>query len=377
MDLKAEVERTATQYRMWEPGDRIIVGVSGGPDSVALLHVLTLLGAGEPTPPFTLVVAHLHHGLRGASADADAELVAALARRWGLDAVIERTDVAALARTRGVGIQEAAREARYEFFLRLAKERGADRIALAHHADDQVETVLFRFLRGTGPKGLAGIPPVRGAIIRPLIEVTRETILDHCRRYDLPFREDPSNLDMRYRRNRIREELIPLIEERYNPAFRSAMIRLARIHREEDEFLEGYAADIYRSLAQEIAGPGAEGEPPVPSEVFLSREALAALHPAMARRVVRRALSRLRMPGKAMGWDVVQRVLEAVGGPFDLPGSIVCDPRPEEIHLYRRSSYTSKGGFDFPVTVPGHYRLGGDGGHIRLWREDVAAHYAR
>src|SRR5690606_6560362 len=135
------------RHGMWEPGDRIVVGVSGGPDSVGLLHVLARL---RDSHSLTLTVAHLNHRLRGRAADKDAAFVRELAEEWGWPWAIEEADVADLARRRGLSVQEAAREARYAFFLRVAEAQGARRIALAHHADDQVETVLFRFLRGTG-----------------------------------------------------------------------------------------------------------------------------------------------------------------------------------------------------------------------------------
>src|SRR5690606_7110870 len=278
------VLETARRCRMWAPGDRIVVAVSGGPDSVALLHVLTRLKDQES---LDLVVAHLNHRLRGRSADEDAAFVGSLAERWGLPAVVEEADVARMARQRGVGIQEAAREARYAFFSRVAEAWGAARIALAHHADDQVETVLFRLIRGTGTRGLAGIPPVRGPIIRPLIDVSREDIVAYCRRHRLPYRTDPSNRDMRYRRNRIRWELIPLLEERYNPRVREAIVRMARILRDEDDFLDRYADGVYRSIAREGEAPGPDGSRAEVQEVFIPRDALGGLHRAVQRRVLR------------------------------------------------------------------------------------------
>lgn len=372
IDLKSEVERTARRWSMWEPGHRIIVGVSGGADSVALLHVLTLL---QHDVPLTLLVAHLNHRLRGEQAAEDARFVASLAQRWGLEAVCEEADVAALAREQGVGIQEAAREARYRFFQRLARRWGADRIALAHHADDQVETVLFRFIRGTGPHGLAGIPPVRGPIIRPLIEVPKAAILQHLRVHGLPCRTDPSNVDVGYRRNRIRLELIPYIEERYNPAFRRAVLRLADILREEQDFLDEHGHGVYRSAAREVYGPGSQGEEAEVTDVYLSRDVLAQVHPAMRRRVVRIALARLRVSGKRLDWELVQRVLEGKGGPVDLPDGVSACFGPGEIHLYRRRLPAPEGGFDFLVDVPGRYRVGPRGGQVRLWRDDAAALY--
>lgn len=372
IDLKTEVERTARRWRMWEPGHRIIVGVSGGADSVALLHVLTLL---KEDVPLTLLVAHLNHRLRGEQAAEDARFVASLAQGWGLESVCEEADVAALANERGIGIQEAAREARYRFFQRLARRWGADRIALAHHGDDQVETVLFRFIRGTGPRGLAGIPPVRGPIIRPLIEVPKSAILEHLRAHGLSYRADPSNVDVGYQRNRIRLELIPYIEERYNPAFRQAVMRLAHILREEQQFLDEHGQGVYRAAAREIQGPGSDGDGAEVSDVYISRDVLAQVHPAMQRRVVRTALTRLRVSGKRLDWELVQRVLEGEGGPMDLPDGAVAHFGPREIHLHRRRPPASEGGFDFPVDVPGRYRVGSGGAPVELWLEDAAALY--
>src|SRR5690606_9031249 len=287
---------------------------------------------------------------------------------------VEEADVARLARERGVGIQEAAREARYAFFSRVAAEWGASRIALAHHADDQVETVLFRLIRGTGTRGLAGIPPVRGPIIRPLIDIPRDHIVAYCHAHGLPYRTDPSNRDMRYRRNRIRWALIPLLEERYNPRVREAVVRMARILRDEDDFLEGYAEGVYRSIAREVEAPGPDGSRAEVGEVFIARDALARLHRAVQRRVLRLALSRLRVPGKALGWDVIDRVLGGGDGVYPLPGGVAARVEELELRLQRQRPRTEAPGFDFPAAVPGVYRLEGIGCQLRLWREEAAVH---
>ena len=212
-----------------EPG---VVGVSGGPDSVALAHVLERLRGGRD--PVTgrrrrrrlavdLLLAHLHHGLRGAAADRDADLVADLADRLHLPYVVERVDIRAAADAGGVGIEEAGRDARRRFFIETARARGARKVALGHHGGDRIETVLFHILRGTGIDGLATLGP-RAAlapeegieIVRPMVHpyIGRALILTYLERTGLDWREDETNDDAAYTRNRLRHEVLPLLGRR-------------------------------------------------------------------------------------------------------------------------------------------------------------------
>jgi len=216
--VKAALKKTLA------PGEPLLIGVSGGADSVALLHMLMALGL-RPH------VCHLNHRWRDAASDADAEFVRRLAKRLGLPVTIE---------SRKVGHTEAAaRLARQAFFERVAKKTSIHTLALAHTADDQTETFLLRLLRGAGPRGLGAMWPERQMgklrIVRPLLEVTRAEIVKYLKSHHLTWREDVSNADRRYLRNRIRHELLPLLERDYNPGIRKVLRRTAEILRAEAE----------------------------------------------------------------------------------------------------------------------------------------------
>jgi tRNA(Ile)-lysidine synthase len=244
----AAVRATARRYGMWEVGERLVVAVSGGPDSVALLDALVRLA---PEEALHLVVAHFHHGLRGAEADADAECVRSLAAQYGLDFCLGRGDVAAEAQRMKRGLQAAARRLRLEFLARVAAERGCRRVALGHTASDRVETVLIHLLRGAGIWGLRGIPPVRGPFVRPLIEVWHAQVEAYCQAAGLKWRTDLSNLDAgRFLRSRIRQELLPLLEQRYRRGAARAILRSAEAVEVELQWTEPLVAQLLAEIAE-------------------------------------------------------------------------------------------------------------------------------
>ncbi|KNZ68880.1 tRNA(Ile)-lysidine synthetase [Thermincola ferriacetica] len=230
-----KVKATVIKYKMLEPGDKVVVGVSGGPDSVALAHILTRLAKEFG---LTIHIGHLNHMFRGKEAELDANSVARLAEKLGLPCTVERIDVPAYLSEHRVSAQAGARYIRYAFFEKLADEVGANRIATGHHADDQAETVLMNFLRGSGVSGLTGIPPVRqGKYIRPLIEVSRQEIENYCRYFDLPVRFDASNAKNIYLRNRVRNQLIPFLQKEFNPKIVQTIARFSEIARDDNEFI--------------------------------------------------------------------------------------------------------------------------------------------
>jgi tRNA(Ile)-lysidine synthase len=265
----ARVEATVTARDMLKGGERVVAAVSGGPDSLAMLHALARLA---PRLDLSLHVAHLDHRLRPGSA-ADAAAVARAARRLGLPATVRAADGAG--RPPGRSPEEAARERRYAFLEEVADRVGADRIATGHTMDDQAETVLMRVLAGTGTRGLGGIPPVRGRVIRPLIDVRREEVEAFLRALRVRPRRDPTNADPAFLRNAIRLELLPLLRERFNRRVVEALARLADVARDEDALLEELVADAVQLE-------------PVGEELRLRVEDLLALPPALARRALRR-----------------------------------------------------------------------------------------
>jgi len=307
----AQVESFIKRRRLLVPGDRVLVGVSGGPDSLALLHLLTRLAEAWG---LSLHVVHVNHGLRAEAAD-DAAFVEAVGREWDLPVTVAAVDVGA-ERRRGESIQQAARRVRYRVFAETAAAFGASRIALGHHADDQAETVLMRFLRGAGAAGLAGMRPRRGRYIRPLLEVTRAGIEAYCQSFGLKPRRDPSNLSRRYLRSRIRYELLPLLAREYNPNIGAVLARTAALLRDDDDLLEALALKAYRRMTAE------EGSADVPSAGELPLEELRRLPLALARRVVRRHLAAFGVNLAAVTADHVAAILGLLdaGGAVTLPG---------------------------------------------------------
>jgi len=252
-------------------GETVLVAVSGGPDSVALLATLTALA---PAWRLTLHVLHVDHGLRADSAR-DAEFVRALGTRLGVPVDVERVQV-------GAGsVEAAARTARYAALEAWADRVGASRIAVGHTADDQAETVLMRVLGGAGVRGLAAIPPVRGRIIRPLIELRRQAVREALTAEGLEWVEDPSNRDPKFLRNRIRHELIPLLAASYHADVVPALADVARLARETVDALERMATVELARLATVEA-----------DALTLSRAALAALPAPVAAEALRQAAAR-------------------------------------------------------------------------------------
>ena len=235
MDLLPWMER----WHMLPPeGGVILCAVSGGRDSVCLLHYLTTIA---PRRGFTVAAAHLNHRMRP-EAQRDEDFVRGLCREWNVPFYTEAVPVYKTAARWGLGVEETGRRLRYDFLLRTADAIGAAYIATAHHAQDQAETVLLNLLRGTGPEGLGGIPPVRGRIIRPLLQTGRAEIEDYLRANGLPHVEDSTNQDTHYARNRLRRELWPQLET-VNPAVTRAIGRTAEIVRGENAYLDTLAAE--------------------------------------------------------------------------------------------------------------------------------------
>jgi tRNA(Ile)-lysidine synthase len=310
-DLLDLVRRYAERYALWSDGESLVVGVSGGPDSLCLLHLLRRLA---PEHHLTLHVAHLNHGLRGAEAEADAKAVAELAEGWGLPYTIGRADVPLLAAETRASIEEAARQARYDFLQTVARVAGATTIAVGHNADDQAETVLMHFLRGSGLAGLRGMLPRsalgQGFLIRPLLETPRARVEVYCAAQGLQPRRDLSNADTTIYRNRLRQELLPLLEG-YNPAIRRVLGHTAGVLAGDHEVVEQALGFSWQSiLLPASAGPVVAGERGLPrDEVRFALVAWRALPLGLQRATLRRAIYVLRRHLRNINWEHVERAV--------------------------------------------------------------------
>jgi tRNA(Ile)-lysidine synthase len=234
MTIIEKVRKTIRQHAMLQGGETVLVGLSGGPDSVCLLSVLNAL---KDEFRLSLFALYIDHGLRPDEFPGEVDFCRRLAEGMNIPFETLSVDVRGLSESRGIGIQEAARMLRYEAFEQKAILHKTDRIATGHHRDDQAETVLLRLLRGSGMRGLSGIPPVRGKVIRPLIDLRREEIMNYLRERGLSFLQDSSNLSPKYLRNRIRQELIPFLSN-LNPSVVDTLSRTADVLREEDAYLD-------------------------------------------------------------------------------------------------------------------------------------------
>ncbi|HPJ71291.1 MAG TPA: tRNA lysidine(34) synthetase TilS, partial [bacterium] len=293
--LAAKVDESARAAGLWEGRAPLLVAVSGGADSVALLELLGEIRTG-PEPALTVI--HLDHCLRPSSS-ADARWVERLAGERGYPYFGGRRDCRALAAAAGLSLEDACRRARHEFFRRAARKFSGAPVALAHHADDQAETVLMRFLLGASPSGLAGMLPLRRfpgfTLLRPLLDVTRRDLIGYLRRRGLSWREDESNRDPAFFRNRLRHELLPLLEREYAPGLSLRLVHLARLEADRDAWIGAESRRLGERLAFRrgpVIGLRLAGLAPLPPAVrrFFLRDAAAA---AGAGRMDRRAWERL------------------------------------------------------------------------------------
>jgi len=350
----------------------LIVGVSGGADSLALLHILAGILA-----PQQLVVAHLNHGWRD-TAVLDAQFVSQTAASWGLTCVVETVDVVAQARAEGLSLEEAGRQARYRFFARLAYQTGATAVCVAHNADDQAETVLLNLLRGTGLTGLAAMRSVAPlpeapevALLRPFLAIHRADIEAYCQEHGLTPRQDSTNADITFLRNRLRHELLPQLAS-YNPQIRTHLQQLAALAAADDGYLEQRVSHHWPLLMQEQTE----------TEVVLDRERWRALPLALRRRALRRAMVVLRPFLANRGFAAMEQAREVaesgeVGAQSSLTGGLVLQVDYGRLRLTLEPSRFPgdwpqvPDGAILPLSVPGTVSLN-DGWVLEsVWREGI------
>ncbi len=279
--LEEKALQTIKKFDMLSFNDRVLIGVSGGPDSVTLLNVLLSL---KKRYNLSFFIAHLDHMLRREESDEDANFVKNLAKELGLPCEVKSCNLKEIAQKEHLTLEEAARKYRYKFYLETAKKFNTSKIALGHNVDDQVETVLMRFLRGSGLEGLMGIPPVRGKIIRPLIECSREEIEEYCKENKIEYRVDSSNKEVVYFRNKIRLELLPLLSKGYNKNIKDITLRLRNIVSEVSAYLNQETELLFKEVAIREN----------PETVTIDLKKFASLPLALKRRIIRKSIETVK-----------------------------------------------------------------------------------
>ena len=353
--LLTSVINAIKRHGMIQRGDGVVVAVSGGPDSTALMHILNMLKA---EMGFWMVPAHLDHRLRPES-DLDAEFVREMSRKLGLEAQVKVVNVRDLAARRGISLEEAGRGARYTFFEEIRASSGARVIATAHHMDDVLETFFLRIFRGSSLKGLTGIAPTRAGIVRPLIETSRARIIRFLEEEGIPYRIDPTNLDINCDRNFVRNRLIPTIEQHFLN-FRKPLQRTIELLGEEEQFVKEMAQELYsRTISRSEAGlemsiPGLRSAPMV-----------------LASRVILVALYTLSGPDVRWGRSHVETIWKLLrsaspSAAADLPGGLMVAREYDRLVLSRRTAAELAPQPVIVVSEPGTVEVPGTGHILRL-----------
>ncbi len=379
MDILTKVLKTIKKYNMIEKNDKVILAVSGGPDSIAMLYLMNEL---HNELECSLHVAHLDHCLRGEESEADAEFVKEQASKLNIPITIEKLDVKNMI-TDKESLESGARRIRYDFFKKVMSDVQANKVAQGHTADDQAETVLMRLLRGSGTRGLGGIPPIRDNIyIRPLIEISRKEVEAYLLNINVQPRWDSSNLSTEYDRNRIRHELIPILESRYCPNIKSILQQTAEILRTEDEFLDTLAReaicqcvesddetkDFFKSPLTSLSRIGKQIQPAKEKDKggFLKRitiqtDELKKYHISIQRRIIRIAIESILGDLNRYEFHHIEEIMSLVktgktGSFISLPRGIIAEKSYGKI-LIKFYDKAVNDPFDFIVNVPGETEI--------------------
>jgi tRNA(Ile)-lysidine synthase len=353
--MRDQVLRYIRRSGLLKAGDRVLLAVSGGADSVALLRVLLEL---RTDLGIVLAVAHFNHELRGEDSDADEHFVADLAMRHELLFLVAHAPVAEHAAAERMGLESAGRELRYEWLTKVAVEHRFDAVATAHTADDQAETVLMKFLRGAGSRGLAGIYPVmiRGEaktrFFRPLLSTTRLEVETYLEALGQDWREDESNLDHRFLRNRVRHQLLPLLEREYNPNLRELLSERAAINRDE----EAYWDEVLKPALRKVRTP----------ERQLRLREFGELAVAVQRRVLKRFLEEQNVACDSQHVEAARRCALGELSRVELPGNWIACREADRLTLQHPDNEPPPTGYSYHIAVPGEVMLPEIGRTLRI-----------
>jgi len=344
--IVSSVKETIECHHMISPSDRIGVAVSGGLDSVVLLDILTSL---RHELQISLLPIHLNHGIRGAEADRDEVFVKHISQAYDLPCLTQRMDVPHFQRQHSLSLEDAARKLRYQFFARVMEQHNLNRVALGHTADDQVETILMRFIKGGGARGLSGMPPIReGRYIRPLLNTWRDHVYEYAQLKGLSWVEDSSNTKITYFRNRVRHELIPYLKQ-YNPNIKQRVLRVSELLATDDHYLQQLAHDVSTSVMT-----GTE-------TAIISIPRLLSVPLPLQVRVLQDAFNRLES-GRYMEYPHLKKVLQLVhdrGGSkrIPLPGGFWAKRVYDTLTLEKGDEITHDKPGRIPLETPGRTLL--------------------
>jgi tRNA(Ile)-lysidine synthase len=352
--LIREFKQTLAHYQLLERGDKVLVAVSGGPDSVALLYALLEI---KDEFDLHLFVAHLNHKLRGGESDEDQKFVKNLASKLNLKFFSKSVDVKKEAKKNKLSLEEAARSVRYQYLESLADRIKADKIAVGHHADDQAETFLMRLLRGAGGAGLSGIPPKREKIIRPLIEIKREEIERFLKSKKLSYRTDSSNLLPSYFRNKIRLVLLPQIKKKFNPKIVDVLNRASNVISLQQQYVEKKCEEILRLVCKNKKIVRAH--PPQKDKIVLDLKRFVDYDMCLKREMIRLCVKELNQDFTELSFESIERTLNLIqkqksGRKVRLTRNIWAEVAGKDLAIYSGESKQH----NYPISLPGerHFR---------------------
>ncbi|MFZ5966656.1 MAG: tRNA lysidine(34) synthetase TilS [Bacillota bacterium] len=335
--------KTLEDFKMVSEGEGIVIGVSGGPDSITLLHLFHRV---QERYRLRLYAVHLNHQFRGTDADEDAAYVKSFCDKLGIEAFIYSENVTEYSKHRGITFEEAGREIRYRLFDEILDQKRAGKIAVAQNMDDQAETVLMRLMRGSGAEGLSAIDHIRdNKIIRPLLDISRKEIEAYCSLHELKPRIDKTNSEVIYTRNRIRLELIPYIESHFNPNIKETLCRTAKLLREDNNFIAEQVDKAFGKLVRK------END-----RITVLLRSLKELHPAVAKRVVREMLKQYLGDIKNIQSIHVENIMglvdkQTVGASIDLPGYITAAIDYEYLMIKKKENEIQKHDFTYDLKI--------------------------
>ncbi len=346
-DTLEQVKNTINKYSMIEMNDKIVVGVSGGPDSMCMLHILLML---KEKYNLSIYGAHLNHQFRGEEADRDALYVKDICLQWGVPVFLKVFDVPAYAKESGLSAEDAGRIIRYQLYDEVANKIGGNKIAVAHNLNDHIETIIMNLIRGSGMEGLAGIEAIRGRIIRPLINTDRKDIEKYCEANGIDARIDKTNLEPIYGRNKVRLELIPYIENNLNPNIMNTINRFSHIVCKENDFLNDESQNAFTDVAKCFK-----------NSIKYSIIKLQGLHTALKRRVIRIGLEKLTGNLKNIEYIHIEEIIailnKKTGAAVILPKNLIAYISYDELILKKNiKTETEKFFYRLEPDTKSHFR---------------------